>query len=216
MVLSVMEFLIYLQIDDGKLYLKTMEPKDTLSYEFVLSDKIENDLPEGFDQEGMEKINKVQAMICHSKLMELRLNMKQYNAPGAKLIRKENYFVNVLNAYLDFFEGKIQFPQWRLDEENNIVSFATNLVTGENIRLSPKQGKFVKLFYEHFVHSKKDSEWMWWGEAIELMEKTEIINPDWKCMTDIFEKEEGRKKLNKLFDSNPEGRVIYYRLKMED
>ena len=86
MVLSVMEFLIYLQIDDGKLYLKTMEPKDTLSYEFVLSDKIEYDLPEGFDQEEMEKINKVQAMICHSKLMELRLNMKQYNAPGAKLI----------------------------------------------------------------------------------------------------------------------------------
>ena len=49
MVLSVMEFFIYLQIDDGKLYLKTMEPKDTLSYEFVLSDKIKNDLPKGFD-----------------------------------------------------------------------------------------------------------------------------------------------------------------------
>ena len=27
---------------------------------------------------------------------------------------------------------------------------------------------------------------------------------------------EGREKLNKLFDSNPEGRVIYYRLKTED
>ena len=215
MVLSVMEFLIYLQIDDGKLYLKTMEPKDTLSYEFVLSDKIENDLPEGFDQEGMEKINKVQAMICHSKLMELRLNMKQYNAPGAKLIRKENYFVNVLNAYLDFFEGKIQFPQWRLDEENNIVSFATNLVTGENIRLSPKQGKFVKLFHNHFIKSKIGEEWMWWREAKAKLKEAEI-DPSWKCMTDIFEKEEGRKKLNKLFDSNPEGRVIYYRLKMED
>ena len=83
-----------------------MEPKDTLSYEFVLSDKIENDLPEGFDQEGMEKINKVQAMICHSKLMELRLNMKQYNAPGAKLQRLEKYYVNVLSSYVDFFEGK--------------------------------------------------------------------------------------------------------------
>jgi hypothetical protein len=210
-----MEFFIYLQIDGGKLYHKTMEPKDTLSYEFVLSDKIENDLPEGFDQEGMEKINKAQAMICHSKLMELRLNMKQHNAPGAKLIRKEKYFVNVLNAYLDFFEGKIQFPQWRLDEENNIVSFATNLVTGENIRLSPKQGKFVNLFYDHFIKSKIGEEWMYWGEAIKKLNKTEI-DPSWKCMTDIFEKEEGRKKLNKLFDSNPEGRVIYYRLKMED
>ena len=215
MVLSAMEFFIYLQIDDGKLYLKTMEPKDTLSYEFVLSDKIENDLPEGFDQEGMEKINKVQAMICHSKLMELRLNMKQHNAPGAKLIRKEDYFVNVLNAYLDFFEGKIQFPQWRLDEENNIVNFATNLVTGENIRLSPKQGKFVKLFYEHFVKSKIGLEWMWFKEALGKLKETEI-SPSWNSMTDIFEKEEGRKKLNKLFDSNPEGRVIYYRLKMED
>ena len=44
-----MNFLIYLQIDDDKLYHKTMEPKDTLNYEFVLSDKIKNDLPKGFD-----------------------------------------------------------------------------------------------------------------------------------------------------------------------
>ena len=48
------------------------------------------------------------------------------------------------------------------------------------------------------------------------MKKTERINEEWKCMTDIFEKKEGRVKLNKLFDSNPEGRVIYYRLKTED
>jgi hypothetical protein len=211
-----MEFLIYLITEDGEIYLKTMEPKDTLSYEFVLSDKIEINLPEGFDQEEMEKLNKVQAMICHSKLMELRLNMKQHEAPGAKLIGKENYFVNVFNAYLDFFEGKIQFPQWRLDVENNIPSFATNLVTGENIRLSPKQGKFVRLFYEHFIHSKVGSEWMYWRDAIKLMVKTERINPVWKSMTNIFEKKEGREKLNKLFDSNPEGRVIYYRLKTED
>jgi len=216
MVLSLMEFLIYLITEDGEIYLKTMEPKDTLSYEFVLSDKIEIDLPEGFDQKEMEKLNKVQAMICHSKLMELRLNMKQHEAPGAKLIRKENYFVNVFNAYLDFFEGKIQFPQWRLDVENNIPSFATNLVTGENIRLSPKQGKFVRLFYEHFINSKVGSEWMYWRDAIKLMVKTERINPVWKSMTNIFEKKEGREKLNKLFDSNPEGRVIYYRLKTED
>ena len=56
---------------------------------------------------------------------------------------------------------------------------------------------------------------MWWEEAKAKLKETEI-DSDWKCMTDIFEKEEGRKKLNKLFDSNPEGRVIYYRLKMED
>ena len=99
MVLSVMEFLIYLQIDDGKLYLKTMEPKDTLSYEFVLSDKIENDLPEGFDQEEMEKLNKVEAMKCHWELMELRLRIKEYKAPGAKLIKQEKYYgVKLSNA----------------------------------------------------------------------------------------------------------------------
>jgi len=213
MVLSVMEFLIYLQIDDDKLYLKTMEPKDTLSYEFVLSDKIENDLPEGFDQEGMEKINKVQAMICHSKLMELRLNMKQYNAPGAKLITLEKYYVNVFNAYLDFFEGReFQLPQWRLDEKNNIPGFALNLISGENIRLSRKQGKFVKLFYKHFVNSKIGDEWMWFSEAYNRLEER-FKNPNWNSMTDIFEKREGREKRNKLFDLKTEGSKRYYRIK---
>jgi len=213
MVLSVMEFLIYLQIDDGKLYHKTMKPKDTLSYEFVLSDKIENDLPEGFDQEEMKKINKVQAMICHSKLMELRLNMKQHDAYGAKLQRLEKYYVNVLSAHIDFFENKnVQFPQWRLNEENNIPSVATNLVTGEDIRLSPKQGKFVKLFYEHFVNSKIGLEWMWFSEARDRLDEREQ-SPSWNSMTDIFEKREGREKLNKLFDSITEGRVRYYRIK---
>ena len=54
MVLSVMEFLIYLQIDDGKLYYKIMKPRDTLNYEFVLSDEIHENLPEGFNQDRME------------------------------------------------------------------------------------------------------------------------------------------------------------------
>ena len=207
-----MEFLIYLQIDDGKLYLKTMEPKDTLSYEFVLSDKIENDLPEGFDQEEMEKINKVQAMICHSKLMELRLNMKQYNAPGAKLIRKENYFVNVLNAYLDFFEGKIQFPQWRLDQDN-IPRYAVNLLTGENVRLTKKQGKALSVFYKHFIDSNIGNEWLCFDDVYNMIDENDR-NDGWFGMTDIFEKKEGKEKINKLFDVKPEGRRRYYRIKM--
>ena len=214
-----MEFFIYLITEDGEIYLKTMEPEDTIDYKFVLSDKIKfkKDLAETYDQKRIEKANKSQAIMCHEKLMELRFHMKQHNAPGAKLIRKENYFVNVLNAYLDFFEGmEFQLPQWRLDEKNNIPEFALNLISGENIRLSPKQGKFVRLFYEHFINSKVGSEWMYWRDAIKLMVKTERINPVWKSMTNIFEKKEGREKLNKLFDSNPEGRVIYYRLKMED
>ena len=73
-----MKFLIYLQIDDGKLYHKTKEPKDTLNYEFVLSDKIENDLPEGFDQSKLEALNKNQAMkILKARLYQVELEKEK-------------------------------------------------------------------------------------------------------------------------------------------
>ena len=210
-----MQFLIYLLTEDGEIYLKTMEPEDTIDYKFVLSDKIEIDLSEGLNQEKIEKINKAQAMICHRKLMELRLNIKQHNAPGDKLIKLEKYYVNVLNAYLDFFEGReFQLPQWRLDPKNNIPGFAINLISGENISLSPKQGKFVRLFYKNFVNSKIGEEWMWFSEAYNRLEER-YQNPNWKSMSDIFEKREGRAKLDKLFDVKPEGSKRYYRIKME-
>jgi len=210
-----MQFLIYLLTEDGEIYLKTMEPEDTIDYKFVLSDKIEIDLSEGLNQEKIEKINKAQAMICHRKLMELRLNIKQHNAPGAKLKKLEKYYVNVLNAYLDFFEGReFQLPQWRLDPKNNIPGFAINLISGENISLSPKQGKFVRLFYKNFVNSKIGEEWMWFSEAYNRLEER-YQNPNWKSMSDIFEKREGRAKLDKLFDVKPEGSKRYYRIKME-
>jgi hypothetical protein len=211
-----MQFLIYLLTEDGEIYLKTMEPEDTIDYKFVLSDKIEIDLSEGLNQEKIEKINKAQAMICHRKLMELRLNIKQHNAPGAKLKKLEKYYVNVLNAYLDFFEGReFQLPQWRLDPKNNIPGFAINLISGENISLSPKQGKFVRLFYKNFVNSKIGEEWMWFSEAYNRLEER-YQNPNWESMSDIFEKKEGREKLDKLFDVKPEGSKRYYRIKMED
>ena len=211
-----MQFFIYLITEDGEIYLKTMEPEDTIDYKFVLSDKIEIDLSEGLNQEKIEKINKAQAMICHRKLMELRLNIKQHNAPGDKLIKLEKYYVNVLNAYLDFFEGReFQLPQWRLDPKNNIPGFAINLISGENISLSPKQGKFVRLFYKNFVNSKIGEEWMWFSEAYNRLEER-YQNPNWKSMSDIFEKREGREKLDKLFDVKPEGSRRYYRIKMED
>ena len=212
MVLSVMEFLIYLQIDDGKLYYKIMKPRDTLNYEFVLSDEIHKNLPEGFNQVGMEQINRVLALRCYYTMSELRLKMKQYKTPGAKFIRLEKYYEEVLSRYEDFFEGKIQFPQWRLDEANNIPSFATNLVTEENIRLSPKQGKFVKLFHEHFTKNKIGEEWMWFSEAYNRLEER-YKNPNWNSMTDIFEKREGKEKLDKLFDVKTEGSKRYYRIK---
>tara|TARA_Y100000768_G_scaffold296561_1_gene230372 strand:- start:5360 stop:6001 length:642 start_codon:yes stop_codon:yes gene_type:complete len=208
-----MNFFIYLIDDEGKIYLKTMEPEDTFDYKFILSDKIENDLPEGFNQEKMEKINKLQAIICHGKLMELRLNIKQLNAPGAKLQKQDKYYVNVLSSYINFFEGmEFQLPQWRIDRENNIPRFAINLVTGDNVRLSKKQGIFVKLFYEHFVNSRIGNEWMWFSEAYNKLEER-YQNTNWESMSDIFEKREGKEKLGQLFDVNSEGRKTYYRIK---
>ena len=38
-------------------------------------------------------------------------------------------------------------------------------------------------------------------------------NDGWFGMTDIFEKKEGKEKINKLFDVKPEGRERYYRIK---
>ena len=213
-----MQFFIYLITEDGEIYLKTMEPEDTIDYKFVLSDKIEIDLSEGLNQEKIEKINKVQAIICHEKLMELRFHMKQYRAPGAKLIKQEKYYVEVLTAYVNFFQGQnFRLTQWRLDEldkEDSIPRHAVNLQTGENVLLSRKQGPFVKLFYNHFVNSKIGDEWMWFSEAYNRLEER-YQNPNWKSMSDIFEKREGRAKLDKLFDVKPEGSKRYYRIKME-
>ena len=206
-----MKFLIYLQIDDGKLYHKTMEPKDTLNYEFVLSDKIENDLPEGFDQSKLEALNKNQAMICHNRLMGLRLKMKQYNAPGAKLLRLEKYYIDALSAYLDFFEGKIQFPQWRLDQDN-IPRYAVNLETGENVRLTKKQGNALSVFYKHFIDSNIGNEWLCFKDLYNMIDENDR-NDGWFGMTDIFEKKEGKEKINKLFDVKSEGSRRYYRIK---
>jgi len=206
-----MKFLIYLQIDDGKLYHKTMEPKDTLNYEFVLSDKIENDLPEGFDQSKLEALNKNQAMICHNRLMGLRLKMKQYNAPGAKLLRLEKYYIDALSAYLDFFEGKIQFPQWRLDQDN-IPRYAVNLETGENVRLTKKQGNALSVFYKHFIDSNIGNEWLCFKDLYNMIDENDR-NDGWFGMTDIFEKKEGKEKINILFDVKSEGSRRYYRIK---
>ena len=207
-----MQYPIYLEIRDDKLIHKVMEPEDTLNYKFIRSDEIESDLLDGYDNNKLDSLNKNFAMICHEKLMKLRLLMKTHQPPGNKLLKQEKYYRNVLAAYLDYFQGKeIQFPQWRLGQDN-IPSFATNLVTEENIRLSPKQGKFVKLFHEHFTKNKIGEEWMWFSEAYNRLEER-YKNPNWNSMTDIFEKREGREKLNKLFDSITEGRIRYYRIK---
>ena len=213
-----MEFLIYLITEDGEIYLKTMDPEDTIDYKFVLSDKIkiEKDSAEAYDEERIKKINKYQAIVCHTKLMKLRLNIKQYDVPGAKLIKQKKYYEDVLAAYVNFFHGQnFRLTHWRLDEKDIIPRYAVNLQTGENVLLSRKQGPFVKLFYKHFVNSKIGDEWMWFSEAYNRLEER-YQNPNWKSMSDIFEKREGRGKLDKLFDVKPEGSKRYYRIKMED
>jgi hypothetical protein len=53
---------------------------------------------------------------------------------------------------------------------------------------------------------------MWFSEAYNRL-KERYKNPNWKSMTDIFEKREGKEKLDKLFDVKTEGSKRYYRIK---
>ena len=86
-----MEFRIYLNLDEDQRHFRTMAPKDTLSYEFALSDLISEDRPGTFDISEMEKYNKMDALECHYRLLELRMSMKRYNSPGKKLLNQEKF-----------------------------------------------------------------------------------------------------------------------------
>ena len=115
-------------------------------------------------------------------------------------------------AYLDYFQGKeIQFPQWKLDAGPRPM-YAINLIDGEHIRLTRKQGLFVRLFYDHFCQSRIGKEWLWFIEAYNMLDE-DVVNPEWAGLSDIFEGAEGREKINKLFDVKPEGSRRYYRIK---
>ena len=186
-----------------------MEPKDTLTYEFTRETIVENatsDITHG----KLVKLNKIEALKCHRRLMELRLKIKSYSSPGTKLIHQEKYYVEVLSSYLDFFEElPFQLPRIRLDIEKK---YALDLETGDSIRLSRKQSIFVDLYYDHFINSKIGNEWMWFSEAYNKLNEDER-NPNWNSMTDIFEKRDGKEKLNLLFDVKADGSKRYYRIK---
>ncbi len=204
-----MRFCIYLKIDNGKLHFNVMEPKDTLTYEFTREVKIE-DVTSDITQGKLVKLNKIEALKCHRRLMELRLKIKGHSSPGTKLIHLERYYVEVLSSYIDFFEElPFQLPRIRLDVEKR---YAIDLKTGDNIRLSPKQSLFVDLYYNHFVNSKIGDEWMWFSEAYNKLEER-YQNANWESISDIFEKKEGRKKLYKLFDIDKQGKKNFYRIK---
>ena len=207
-----MKYSIYLEIRGDKLIHKIMEHEDPLNYKFLLSDEMENPLIEGWTTDNLDSINKNFAMICHKELMDLRLTMTTQQVRGKKLLKKEKYYEDVMAAYLDYFQGnEIQFPQWRLDQDN-IPRYAVNLLTGENVRLTKKQGLFVRLFYDHFCKSRIGNEWLCFLEAYNMLDE-DIVNVGWNSLSDIFEGAEGREKINKLFDVKSEGSRRYYRIK---
>ena len=189
-----------------------MVPKDTLEYAFVLSDLIKEDRPDSFDRTEMEQSNKMEALDCHYRLLELRINMKRYRSPGKKLLNQEEFYINVLNAYIDFFEGRpFQLPTIRLDK-NNPPRYALNLENGMNTRLTKKQGAALAVFYDHFINSRIGYEWLSFDEVREKLQK-DFETEGWFGMTAIFEKKEGREKLGQLFDVITNGSKRYYRIK---
>ena len=207
-----MEYRIYLKLDEDQRHYKTMTPKDTLAYEFALSDLIKEDRSETFDISEMEKYNKMEALECHYRLLELRMSMKRYKSSGKKLLNQEKFYINVLNAYIDFFEGRpFQLPTIRLDR-NDPPRYALNLENGKNTRLTKKQGAALAVFYDHFINSRIGDEWLSFEEVREKLQK-DFETEGWFGMTDIFEKNEGREKLSKLFDIKTEGRKRLFRIK---
>ena len=207
-----MQYSIYLEIRGDRLIYKNMEPEDTLNYKYVLSDEMDNPLIEGWTTDNLDSINKNFAMICYTELMDLRLTMTTQQVRGKKLLKQEKYYEEVMAAYLDYFQGKeIQFPQWKLDAGPRPM-YVINLIDGEHIRLTRKQGLFVRLFYDHFCQSRIGKEWLWFKEAYNMLDE-DVVNPEWFGLSDIFEGAEGREKINKLFDVKPEGSRRYYRIK---
>ena len=95
-----MQYPIYLEIRGDKLIHKVMEPEDTLNYKFILSDEMENDLTDGFDDDQLDSLNKNFAMVCHKNLMDLRLTMTTQQVRGKKLLKQEKYYEHVMACLL--------------------------------------------------------------------------------------------------------------------
>ena len=141
-----MEFPIYLEIEGNVLTYNIMKPEDTLDYKFTARQVIDEEST--IDQDKLISLNKIQAIICHLRLMDLRLQIDRYKSPGLKLKKLEKYYIEVLSAYLDFFEElPFQLPQIQLNSEKK---YAIDYSTGEMIPLSKKQFIFVKLFHKMF------------------------------------------------------------------
>ena len=207
-----MKYYIYLKLDNGNLHYKWMKPEDTLNYRFILSKDIVKNAPDDFDQDKLEIFNKVEALRCHEKMMKLRLKINTYDAPAAKLLKQNKFYFNVLGSYLDFFEEKpFQLPRFRLDDDKT-PKYALDLKSGANIRLTKKQGKALSVFYNHFINSNIGKEWLCFDDVYNMLDENDR-NDGWFSITDIFEKKEGKEKINKLFDVKPEGSRRYYRIK---
>ena len=87
-----------------------------------------------------------------------------------------------------------------------------DLKSGANIRLTKKQGKALSVFYNNFINSNIGKEWLCFDDVYNMLDENDR-NDGWFSITDIFEKKEGKEKINKLFDVKTEGSRRYYRIK---
>ena len=210
---NIMDYDIYLGIEDGRIKRKTMSPVDTIDYKFKLSELKHDEKKDQADEKSLERFNKINAIKCHSRMMELRLEAERNGIKEGKLVKLDKYYQNVLSSYLDYFEDKnFQLPLFKIVDDSS-PAYAMNLKTGTVIDLTPKQSHIIKLLHKRFFNSKIGEEWLWFSQIFNMLDDR-YKNPNWNSMTDVFEKESGRAKLEKLCDVKSIGSRKFYRMKV--
>ena len=101
-----MDYDIYLGIEDGRIKRKTMSPVDTIDYEFKLSE-LKHDEKKITDEKSLERFIKINAIKCHSRMMELRLEAERNGIKEGKLVKLDKYYQNVLRAIWIIWKIKI-------------------------------------------------------------------------------------------------------------
>ena len=89
-----MDYDIYLGIKDGRIMRKTMSPVDTIDYEFKLSKLKHDEKKDQADEKSLERFNKINAIKCHNRMMELRLEAERNGIKEGKLVKLDKYYQN--------------------------------------------------------------------------------------------------------------------------
>ena len=208
-----MDYDIYLGIKDGRIMRKTMSPVDTIDYEFKLSELKHDEKKNQADEKRLERFNKINAIKCHRRMMELRLEAERNGIKEGKLVKLDKYYQNVLSSYLDYLEDKnFQLPLFKIVDDTR-QRYAMNLKTGTVIDLTLKQSHIIKILHKRFFNSKIGEEWLWFSQIYNMLDER-YKNSNWNSMTDVFEKESGRAKLEKLCDVKSVGSRKFYRMKV--